>query len=260
MLLSTLSGKWGGPAVHRRILVTGARRGIGAAIAVGLAGPSRTLLLHHLAAADEAERVARECRDRGALAETLEADLTDPASVRELAERAGAVDILVNNAARPSNVDIGRLPLADWEATFAVNVTAPMLLAQALSAGMAMRGWGRIVNVASVTVRLGGPSGPAYVSSKAALIGLTRSLAGALGPSGVTVNALSPGAILTDGERELAGGQDPAEAHAGILAAQAIPRHLVPADLVAAVRFMVSDGASALTGQVLEVGGGLVYR
>jgi len=157
-------------------------------------------------------------------------------------------------------VDIGRLPLADWAATFAVNVTAPMLLAQALSAGMAVRGWGRIVNVVSVTVRLGGPSGPAYVSSKAALIGLTRSLAGALCPAGVTVNALSPGAVLTEGERELAGGQDPAEAHAGILGAQAIPRHLVPADLVAAVRFMVSDGASAFTGQVLEVGGGLIYR
>jgi len=246
--------------VHRRILVTGARRGIGAAIATGLAGPDRTLLLHHLSATDEAERVARDCRDRGARAETLDADLADPAAVRALAELAGPVDILVNNAARASNVDIGRLPLADWEETFAVNVTAPMLLAQALSAGMAARGWGRIVNVVSVTVRLGGPSGPAYVSSKAALIGLTRSLAGALGPSGVTVNALSPGAVLTEGERELAGGRDPAEAHAGILGAQAIPRHLVPDDLVAAVRFMVSEGASALTGQVIEVGGGLVYR
>jgi NAD(P)-dependent dehydrogenase (short-subunit alcohol dehydrogenase family) len=246
--------------VNRRILVTGARRGIGAAIAAGLAGPGRTLLLHHLAAPAEAERVARECRDRGAQAETLEADLADPAAVRALADRAGPVDVLVNNAARASNVEIGELPLAEWEATFAVNVTAPMLLAQALSAGMAARGWGRIVNVVSVTVRLGGPSGPSYVSSKAALIGLTRSLARTLGPSGVTVNALSPGAVVTEGERELAGGRDPAEAHAGIIGAQAIPRHLVPDDLVEAVRFMVSEGSSALTGQVIEVGGGLVYR
>jgi NAD(P)-dependent dehydrogenase (short-subunit alcohol dehydrogenase family) len=124
---------------------------------------------------------------------------------------------------------------------------------------MAERGWGRIVNVVSVTVRLGGPSGPAYVSSKAALIGLTRSLAQTWGAAGVTVNALSPGAIRTEGEVELAGRDDP-DLHAPIIARQAIPRQLVPDDLVATVRYLVSDGASAMTGQVLEVGGGLVYR
>jgi NAD(P)-dependent dehydrogenase (short-subunit alcohol dehydrogenase family) len=242
--------------VDRRILVTGARRGIGAAIAVELAEPGRTLLLHHLAAADEAATVARQCRECGADVEVLEADLADPDAVRALAARAGPVDILVNNASRASNVDFDALSLAEWQETFAVNVTAPMLLAQVLSAGMAARGWGRIVNVTSATVRLGGPSGASYVSSKAALVGLTRSLAGTLGPAGVTVNALSPGAILTEREIELAGG-DP---HAEILAKQAVPRRLVPDDLVAAVRFLVSDGASAMTGQVVEVGAGLVYR
>jgi 3-oxoacyl-[acyl-carrier protein] reductase len=246
--------------VDRRILVTGGRRGIGAAIAVGLAAPGATVLVHHLSAGAQAQAVAQRCRERGAAAETLEADLADPGAVSRLAERAGPVDVLVNNAARASNVDLTELPLAEWHATFAVNVTAPMLLAQALSPGMAARGWGRIVNVTSVTARLGGPSGPSYVSSKAALIGLTRSLARTLGPSGVTVNALSPGAVLTEGEAELAGDRDPAAAHAGIVAGQAVPRHLVPDDLVAAVRFMVSDGAAALTGQVIEVGGGLVFR
>jgi NAD(P)-dependent dehydrogenase (short-subunit alcohol dehydrogenase family) len=155
-------------------------------------------------------------------------------------------------------VPLDVLPLDEWERTFAVNVTAPMLLAQALAPGMAERGWGRIVNVTSATVRLGGPSGPSYVSSKSALVGLTRSLARTLGPAGVTVNALSPGAIRTEGEAELAGGRDVAEAHAAIVAAQFVPRGLVPDDLVAAVRFIVSDGAAALTGQVIEVGGGLV--
>jgi NAD(P)-dependent dehydrogenase (short-subunit alcohol dehydrogenase family) len=156
-------------------------------------------------------------------------------------------------------VDVGDLTVAEWQDTFAVNVTAPMLLARTLGAGMAARGRGRIVNVVSVTVRLGGPSGPAYVASKAALIGLTRSLARTWGPAGVTVNALSPGAVRTEGEVELAGRDDP-DLHAGIIARQAIPRQLVPDDLVATVRYLVSDGASALTGQVLEVGGGLVYR
>ncbi len=242
--------------MNRRILVTGARRGIGAALAIGLAQPDTTLLVHHLDAAAEAEGVARRCRDRGASAATLEADLADPSAVASLADRAGPVDILIGNAARPSNVDISALPLAEWEATFAVNVTAPMLLAQALGAGMAARGWGRIVHVSSVTARLGGPSGPAYVSSKAALLGLTRSLARAYGRSGVTVNALVPGAVLTEGERELAGG-DPVAAHAGLVATQAVPRNLVPDDLVEAVRFMVSEGAAAFTGQTVEVSGGL---
>jgi NAD(P)-dependent dehydrogenase (short-subunit alcohol dehydrogenase family) len=243
----------------RRILITGARRGIGAAIAVGLARPGATLLLHHLSAAAEAEGVARLCRDLGADAELLDADLADPDAVRDLASRAGAVDVLINNAAKASNVAFAGLPLPEWHQTFAVNVTAPMVLAQALSAGMADRGWGRIVNVVSPTVRMGGPSGPAYVSSKAALIGLTRSLARALGPAGITVNALSPGAIRTEGEAELAAGHDE-ELHAPLLATQALPRALVPEDLVATVRLLVSSGSGALTGQVLEVGGGLIFR
>jgi NAD(P)-dependent dehydrogenase (short-subunit alcohol dehydrogenase family) len=238
----------------RRVLVTGARRGIGAAIAVDLAAAGWTLLLHHVDAAAEAEAVARQCRERGAVAEVLEADLADPAAVSALADRAGPVDILVNNASRASNVGLAELSLAEWQETFTVNVTAPMLLAQALGAGMAARGWGRIVNVTSATVALGGPSGPSYVASKAALVGLTRSLARALGPAGVTVNALSPGAILTEREREILG-DDP---HPGLVAAQAVPRTLVPADLLSAVRFLVADGSGAMTGQVVEVGGGLV--
>ncbi|BCB77969.1 3-oxoacyl-[acyl-carrier-protein] reductase [Phytohabitans flavus] len=244
----------------RRILVTGARRGIGAALAIGLAEPDRTLVLHHLAAPDEVAKVARRCEERGAEVLEFEADLSDPAAVCDLAERAGPVDVLVNNAARASNVDIRELPLGEWQQTFAVNVTAPMLLAQAFATGMAERGWGRIVNITSATVRLGGPSGPSYVSSKAALVGLTRSLARALGRSGITVNAISPGAIRTEGELELAGGQEDPAATAQTLAAQAIPRQLVPDDLVATVRYLVSDGASATTGQVIEVGAGLVYR
>ena len=238
----------------RRVLVTGARRGIGAAIAVDLAAEGWTLLLHHLAASGEAEAVARRCGERGARVEVLEADLADPAAVSALAEQAGPVDILINNASRASNVGLAGLSLPEWQETFAVNVTAPMLLARALGAGMAARGWGRIVNVTSATVALGGPSGPAYVSSKAALVGLTRSLARTLGPAGVTVNALSPGAVLTEREVEILG-DDP---HAGIIAAQAVPRRLVPEDLLAAVRFLVADGSGAMTGQVVEVGAGLV--
>jgi NAD(P)-dependent dehydrogenase (short-subunit alcohol dehydrogenase family) len=248
--------------VAKRILITGARRGIGAALAVGLAAQDTELLLHHLAAPDEIAEVAARCRAAGAKVEVLEADLSDAADVVALGERAGAADILVNNAARASDVRLDGLALHEWQATFAVNVTAPMLLAQALAPGMRERGWGRIVNITSATVRLGGPSGPSYVSSKAALVGLTRSLARTLGPDGITVNAVSPGAIKTESEAELAvtRGQTDVDIDAMTLAAQALARRLVPDDLVAAVRFLVSDGAGATTGQVIEVGAGLVYR
>ncbi|WFE28402.1 SDR family oxidoreductase [Solwaraspora sp. WMMD791] len=248
--------------MSRTILVTGARRGIGAALAVGLATPGVTLVLHHLAAPDEAEAVAARCRAAGAYARLVEADLSVPAEVLAMAEAAGPVDVLVNNAARASNVWIDELPLAEWEATFAVNVTAPMLLSQALAPGMRARGGGRIINVTSATVRLGGPSGPSYVSSKAALVGLTRSLARALGSDGTTVNAISPGAIRTEGERELAGGRpvDEAAVDAAILARQAVPRRLDPDDLVSTVRFLAGPDSGAVTGQVIEVGGGLVHR
>ncbi|GII63867.1 3-oxoacyl-ACP reductase [Sphaerisporangium krabiense] len=244
----------------RTILITGARRGIGAALAEGLAEPGTTLVLHHLAAEQETAEVARRCAEAGATVRIAEADLADPAATSALADRAGAVDILVNNAARASNVAIGELSPAEWQATFAVNVTAPMLLAQALAGGMRARGWGRVINITSATVRLAGPSGPAYVASKAALVGLTRSLARAWGPDGVTVNAISPGAIRTESEVELAGGRDQADLDDDVIARQAMRRRLVPEDLVAAARFLAGDGAAGVTGQVIEVGAGLVYR
>lgn len=244
----------------RSILVTGARRGIGAAIAVGMSEPGVRIVLHHLDAEAEVADVASQCQAAGAVVACVEADLADEASTRELARRAGDVDVLVNNAARASNVPPDALDLVEWNQVLAVNVTAPMLLSTQLAAGMRARGWGRIINVTSATVRLAGPSGPAYVASKAALVGLTRSMARYLGPDGITVNALSPGAILTENERELYPRQDSDELDAAVIARQALGRRLVPDDVVAAAMFLASDAAAAVTGQVLEVGGGLVYR
>lgn len=244
----------------RSILVTGARRGIGAAIAVGLSEPGVRIVLHHHDADGEVRAVADQCRAAGALVTVCDADLAVADGVRRLAEESGAVDVLVNNAARSSNVPPDQMDLDEWNATLAVNVTAPMLLTQLVAVGMRERQWGRVINISSATVRLAGPSGPAYVASKAALVGLTRSLARYLGHSGITVNALSPGAILTENERELYPSEDAAALDAAVIARQAVPRRLVAADVVAAARFLASDDAGAVTGQVLEVGGGLVYR
>lgn len=247
-------------SADRSILVTGARRGIGAAIAIGLAAPGTRLLLHHLASADEVGAVADACRAAGAQAAVLEADLEDPQEVVGLAAAAGRVDVLVNNAARPSNVEPSALDVAEWDATFAVNVTAAMLLARECAVGMRERQWGRIVNLTSATVRMGGPSGAAYVASKAALVGLTRSLALSLGADGITVNALSPGAVLTENERELYPDADRVEADAAIIARQGLSRRLLADDMVGTAAFLASDASAAVTGQVIEVGGGLVLR
>lgn len=245
---------------QRGILVTGARRGIGAAIAIGLAEPGARIVLHHLDARDDVDRVARACRDAGAQVEIAEADLGDAGAVVDLANAAGPVDVLVNNAARPSNVAPADLDVGEWDATFAVNVTAAMLLARECAVGMRERRWGRIIMLTSATVRMGGPSGPAYVASKAALVGLTRALARALGPDGITVNALSPGAVLTENERELYPDGDRQQADAEIIARQGLPRRLLADDMVGTARFLASEGSAAVTGQVIEVGGGLVLR
>jgi NAD(P)-dependent dehydrogenase (short-subunit alcohol dehydrogenase family) len=247
-------------SVERGVLVTGARRGIGAAIAIGLATPGTRIVLHHVAALAEIEAVARACRAAGAEVEIAEADLGDAGAVIDLAASAGRIDVLVNNAARASNVAPAVLDVAEWEATFAVNVTAAMLLARECAVGMRDRQWGRVINLTSATVRMGGPSGPAYVASKAALVGLTRALAKALGPDGITVNALSPGAVLTENERELYPDDDRSQADAEIIARQGLPRRLLADDMVGTARFLASPDSAAVTGQVIEVGGGLVLR
>lgn len=244
----------------RRILVTGARRGIGAGLAEGFAESGSHLVLHHLAEHQEIETVAEKCRALGASVRIVAADLTRLEEVAALAEEAGPIDILINNAARPSNVTPFEITEREWKQTLAVNLTAPMLLSQRLGLGMCERGFGRVIMITSATVRMGRPSGAAYIASKAGLVGLVRSLAMAWGSFGVTVNAVSPGAILTENERELYPVEDQKAMDAEIIARQAIPRRLAPDDLVSTARFLASREAEGVTGQVIEVGGGLVLR
>ena len=245
---------------NRRVLITGARRGIGAAFAHGLAGPGVDLVLHHLANDVEIAAVATRCERAGSHVEVLAADLADPAAVVRLADAAGQIDVLVNNAARASNIGIDDLSVDELQQTLAVNVIAPTLLCSLLVPGMRTKHWGRIVNVTSATLRMGGPSGPAYVASKGALVGLTRTLARSLGVAGITVNALSPGAVRTENERELTVGRSQLDVDAEVIDRQAIGRRLEADDMVGCLRFLVSEDSAAVTGQVIEVGGGIVFR
>lgn len=188
-------------------------------------------------------------------------DLADEVAVRAAAEsvlaEAGRCDVLVHAAACFDQAPLAELDLTTWRRVQAVNVESVLWLAQLLTPGMVARGFGRLVFIVSDTVwHPPAPELLPYVASKAALIGMCRSLARALGGDGITVNCVAPGLTPT---RAAVSGM-PAEAFAAVRRQQAIGRDLTPADVGAAVSYVVSDAAGALTGQTLNVDGGLVLR
>lgn len=241
------------PRNDRVAVLTGAAGGLGQAFALRLAATGHRLLLTDRA--DCADTLA--CvRGVGGHAEALGCDLADAADVQRFAaealQRTGRVDVLVNNAAFMPMAPLREITAALWRQIMAVNVDAPFLLAQAFSAGMAERSWGRIVNLASSTV-WGPPAGmSAYASSKMAVIGLTRALAAELGCHGITANAISPGLTRHPGSAA----NIPPEAFEHVRQRQFIPRTEVPEDLTGALAFLVSDDAAFYTGQVMNVDGG----
>jgi len=188
-------------------------------------------------------------------------DLAQPGEVRAVAAallaRYGRCDVLVHAAAAFDRASLAELDPQTWHRVQAVNVESALWLAQAMAPGMAERGFGRIVFVVSDTV-WDPPTGDllAYVASKAALIGIARTLARSLGRDGITVNCVAPG--LTPTPTAVAGTRP--EAFAAVRARQAIGRDLEPGDIAAAVSFLVSDAAGAITGQTLCADGGLVLR
>ena len=238
------------PADSARVaVVTGGAGGIGSAICRSL-----------LASGHRVVSLDRRPPDDPALA-GLAVDLAAEASVRDAAATVlrehGRCDVLVHAAADFSRCDLGGFEPATWRRVQAVNVESLLLLAQAFAPGMAAAGYGRIVSVVSDTVW----SPPAadllpYVTSKAALVGLTRALAAGLGAAGIAVTAVAPGLTPTTAARDGV----PDEAFADVLRRQALPRPLEPADVAGTVAFLVTDAAAALTGQVLCVDGGLVLR
>lgn len=248
----------------RVALVTGAAQGLGRGFAVRLAADGAAVI-----AADRADCGATvdTIRAAGGRAESVVCDLSEAAAVERLADVAGKsfgpCDILVNNAGVFPNQALGDIDAASWRAVMAVNLDAPFVLSRALAAGMSTRGWGRIINISSATVATNGPGSIHYVTSKMGLIGLTRALATALGPSGITVNAVAPGLVRTEGTaaRFAEDAKDqpkPVDVYAFYAARQAIKHTLAPDDIAGAVSFLASPAAGFITGQTLFVDGGVV--
>jgi 3-oxoacyl-[acyl-carrier protein] reductase len=240
----------------RVAIVTGGGGGLGEGICYSLAAAGA-----HVAAVDvargEAERVAEQVSSTGARSIALEADVSDlsgtQAMVENVVEEFGGVDVLVNNAAIYPLRPWTEIDEQEWDRVMAVNLKGYFLCARAAFPHIRGSGHGRIINVASITFFIGWAGFLDYVSSKGAVIGFTRTLAREVGPDGVTVNAISPGAFPTAAERVH---PDQEALNRQILEAQCLKRRGTPEDVGNLVAFLASDAASFITGQTIIIDGG----
>ncbi|SDU84749.1 SDR family NAD(P)-dependent oxidoreductase [Jiangella alkaliphila] len=253
-----------GRLAGRVALVTGASRGIGAAVARAFAAEGASVALGYEPRPDMAvlaEDLATELRTAGTKAVALSADLADPDAVEELVDGArahlGPLDVVVANAALSAQSSWRDISVADWDRVFAVNLRGSWLLARAAYPDLVAGGRGSIITVSSVMARTGQAGALHYTASKAGIIGLTRALARESGPDGVRVNAVMPGAIRTEHEEALE--PDPDAVFEQITAVQALKRRGSADDLAGAFVYLASDESAFVTGQVLTVDGGWVF-
>jgi NAD(P)-dependent dehydrogenase (short-subunit alcohol dehydrogenase family) len=230
----------------RIALVTGATSGIGRATAIQLARQGAEVIVHGRDK-DRGEQVIAEIAQEGGKARFIAADLSDPAEIRRLADEAGEVDVLVNNAGFSWFGPTADLDVATYDALFDANVRAPYFLVAALAPRMAANGGGSIVNVASMAGMIGLAGGAAYGGTKATLAAMTRAWAAEFSPSGVRVNAIAPGPVLT--------AADPERIEA--LGATTLLGRSAQADEIAQViTFLSSPAAGYVTGTTVAADGG----
>ena len=253
----------------RTAVITGAGRGVGAAVAARLAQAGATVLVA-ARTQSQVEGVAERLRADGHMAYAAVCDVSDPASVEQLAARAmeslGTVDVLVNNAGVASAAPLTKTSLDEWNRAFAVNATGPFLCMRAFLPGMMQRGWGRVVNVASVAGLRGDRYIAAYAASKYALLGLTSVAAAETASRGVTVNAVCPGYLDTDMTRESVArisrstGRTEAEALEAILQTTTQKRLIERDEVAEAVAYFCTDAARSVNGATLVMDGGDLRR
>lgn len=248
------TGKSRGALVGKRALVTGASRGIGAAIALALADEGADVAITYLSSTDRAAEVVRAIQARGGRGLAIQADSGDPAAVRRSVEEAvsglGGLDILVNNVGNARFGPFTDLSLADIDTLLAVNVRSAVLAAQAAIPHLGQGG--RIITTGSNAAERAPFAGiAAYGMTKSALLGLTRHLARELGPRGITVNLVQPGPTNTDLNPD-----DGGELSLMNRRLTAIGRYGQPEDIAAVVAFLASPAAGFMTGAFVTADGG----
>ena len=228
-------------------LVTGASRGIGRAIAIELARAGASVVIGYRSGRDEAEALAAELGARA-----VQADVSNADDARRLVEEAGDLDVLVNNAGLTRDGLLARMPDDDWHTVIETNLSSVFYTCRAVCRPMMKKRSGSIVNVSSIVGVHGNWGQTNYAASKAGIIGFTKSLARELGSRNVRANVVAPGYVKTQLTDVL-----PEEATAAMLRNTPLGRLGEPADVAGAVRFLCSDEASFITGEVVLVDGGL---
>jgi len=228
-------------------LVTGASKGIGRAIAAELAAAGAAVVVGYRSGKDEAEALAAELGGRA-----VQADVSNAEEAARLVEEAGDLDILVNNAGLTRDGLLARMPDDDWRTVIETNLSSCFYTCRAVARPMMKKRGGSIVNVSSIVGVHGNWGQTNYAASKAGIIGFTKSLARELGSRGVRANVVAPGYVKTQLTDVL-----PDEATAAMLQNTPLGRLGEPEDIAGAVRFLCSDEASFITGEVLLVDGGL---
>jgi 2-deoxy-D-gluconate 3-dehydrogenase len=240
-------------------LVTGARRGLGRAIALAFAGAGADIVgLGPREMPETAAAVTATGRRFAAISADLGEANDHTALAAQAAERFGRIDILVNNSGIIRRHALLDYPEADWDAVMAINLKSVFLLSQAVARLMAAaKQGGRIIHVGSILAFQGGVRVPAYAAAKHAVVGLTRAMANELAPMGITVNAIAPGYMATDNTEALRADPDRARA---ILDRIPAGRWGESADLATAALFLASPASSYVTGTVVTVDGGWLAR
>jgi 3-oxoacyl-[acyl-carrier protein] reductase len=231
----------------KRALVTGGSRGIGRAVALELGRAGAEVVVGYRSESGEAEAVASEIGGRA-----VQADVSDPEQAKALVDEAGDIDVLVNNAGTTRDGVLARMLDEDWRTVLETNLSSTFYTCRAAARGMMKRRAGAIVNVSSIVGVHGNWGQTNYAASKAGIIGFTKSLARELGSRGVRANVIAPGYVKTALTDAI-----PDEARETMLGNTPLGRLGDPENVAAAVRFLVSDEASFITGEVLLVDGGL---
>jgi len=239
------------------VFITGGGSGIGAALTEGfLMQGARVAFIGRSDASAFVEEVTARTGNAPLF---IQGDITDTGALQQAIDRAaqshGPVSVLVNNAANDQRHSTAEVDESFWDWMIAVNLRAYFFACQAVAPGMQARGGGRIVNFSSISYMMGNAGYPIYTTANGGITAMTRSLAREFGPDGIGVNALAPGWVLTDKQREKWATPDGLAAH---LERQCLKTHLEPRDVVETTLFLSSDASRMMTGQLVALDGGVV--